>query len=181
MRSEIQRPPAARAAAILGAIKGADTLDRIEEASGLGTVLLASRVVENEEFPGATVRTPAIIELDGSSDVFKHEMFGPIIFVVKAASTTQSIAPAKASAIESGTITWVAYTTDTGVQDDGIEAALEAGVSVAFNLTGSLFVNQSAAYSDFHVTGGNVAGNASLTDPAFVAQRFVTVGVRVEP
>lgn len=88
MRSEIQRPPAARAAAILGAIKGADTLDRIEEASGLGTVLLASRVVENEEFPGATVRTPAIIELDGSSDVFKHEMFGPIIFVVKAASTT---------------------------------------------------------------------------------------------
>lgn len=51
-------------------------------------MLLASRVVENEEFPGATVRTPAIIELDGSSDVFKHEMFGPIIFVVKAASTT---------------------------------------------------------------------------------------------
>lgn len=170
-----------RAGAILGAIKGGDTLARIEEASSLGKVLLASRTVENEEFPGATVRTPAIVEVEGSSDAFRHEMFGPVIFVVKTASTAQSIALAKACAVESGAITWLAYTTDDGVQADVIGAAVEAGVSVSFNLTGGLFVNQSAAYSDFHVTGGNAAGNASLTDPAFVARRFVTVGVRIEP
>ena len=29
-----------------------------------------------------------------------------------------------------------------------------------------------AAFSDFHVTGANPAGNASLTDTAFVAARF---------
>jgi hypothetical protein len=49
---------------------------------------------------------------------------------------------------------------------------------VAFNLTGGLFVNQSAAFSDFHVTGANPAGNASLSDPAFVAGRFRVIGVR---
>jgi hypothetical protein len=62
-----------------------------------------------------------------------------------------------------------------------IDAAVDAGVSVAFNLTGGLFVNQSAAFSDFHVTGANGAGNASLTDPAFVANRFRVIGVRIEP
>jgi hypothetical protein len=59
-----------------------------------------------------------------------------------------------------------------------IDAAVDAGVSVAFNLVGALFVNQSAAFSDFHVTGANPAGNASLTDPAFISGRFRVVGVR---
>ena len=62
--------------------------------------------------------------------------------------------------------------------DAAEDAAVDAGVSVAFNLTGGLFVNQSAAFSDFHVTGANPAGNASLTDPAFVAGRFRIIGVR---
>jgi hypothetical protein len=58
------------------------------------------------------------------------------------------------------------------------DAAVEGGVSVAFNLAGGLFVNQSVAFSDFHVTGANPAGNASLTDAAFMAGRFHVVGVR---
>jgi hypothetical protein len=33
-------------------------------------------------------------------------------------------------------------------------------------------LNFAAAYSDVHVTGLNPAGNASLTDLAFVAGRF---------
>jgi phenylacetic acid degradation protein paaN len=171
----------ARAGAILGAIKGSDTRDRIAEASTLGDVLLESREVPSEEFPNATIRTPVVIEVDGSSDAFGHEMFGPVIFVVKTKSTEDSIALARTAAFDSGAITWLAYTTDDAVLDSVIDAAVEAGVSVAFNLTGGLFVNQSAAYSDFHVTGGNAAGNASLTDTAFVAGRFVTVGVRIEP
>jgi phenylacetic acid degradation protein paaN len=171
----------ARAEAILGAIKGSDTLDRIASAATLGDVLLESRAVASEAFPQATIRTPAIIEVDGSSDAFGNEMFGPVIFVVKTGSTEESIALAKDVALASGAITWLAYTSDEAVQESVIDAAVEAGVSVAFNLTGGLFVNQSAAYSDFHVTGGNAAGNASLTDPAFVARRFVTVGVRIEP
>ena len=50
----------ARAGAILGAIKGTDTLDRIAQAATLGDVLLESREVPSEDFPAATIRTPAI-------------------------------------------------------------------------------------------------------------------------
>ena len=47
----------------------------------------------------------------------------------------------------------------------------EAGASVACNLTG-MPINFAAAYGDYHVTGMNPAGNACLTDLAFVANRF---------
>ena len=42
----------------------------------------------------------------------------------------------------------------------------------------AIFVNQSSAFSDYHVTGGNPAGNACLTDAAFVANRFRVAPVR---
>ncbi len=54
----------------------------------------------------------------------------------------------------------------------------DAGVSLSCNLTGNIFVNQSAAFSDYHVTGANPAGNACLTDATFVANRFRIVAVR---
>ena len=48
-------------------------------------------------------------------------------------------------------------------------------VALSINLTGGVFVNQSAAYSDYHGTGGNPAANASYADSAFVANRFRVV------
>jgi len=171
----------ARASGILGAVKSETSLARIGAAAETGRVLSESREVGNADFPDAIVRTPVIVEVDTSSPAYATEMFGPVIFVVKAESTDDAIASAKAVAKEHGAITWLAYSTDESVVDAITDAALEAGVSVAFNLTGGWFVNQSAAYSDFHVTGANPAGNASLTDPAFVAGRFRVVGVRSEP
>jgi len=171
----------ARASAILGAVKGRATLDRLDGAPTSGHVLLASRVVDNPEFPDAVVRTPVVIEVDADDDAYRHEMFGPVIYVVKCRSTDHAIAAAHRAARESGAITWLAYTNDPDVSEAVVDAAVSAGVSVAFNLTSGLFVNQSAAFSDFHVTGANAAGNSSLTDPAFVARRFRVVGVRVEP
>ena len=58
------------------------------------------------------------------------------------------------------------------------DAFAAAGVSLSCNLTGGVFVNQSAAFSDYHVTGANPSGNACLTDSAFVANRFRAVGMR---
>jgi len=171
----------ARAAGILGAVKGEATLLRVDEAAGSGTVLSASRAVDNADFPDAVVRTPAIVEVEADSDAYAHEMFGPVVYVVKTHSTEDSIAKAKAAALANGAITWLAYTTDDSTMESVIDAAVDAGVAVAFNLTGGLFVNQSAAFSDFHVTGANGAGNASLTDPAFVANRFRVIGVRIQP
>ena len=171
----------ARAAGILGAVKGQATLDRLGAAHGSGTVLSESRTVDHPDFPDAVVRTPVIVQVDADDDAYRREMFGPVIYVVRTATTDEAIAAAKHAALDHGAITWLAYTTDDEVLESVVDAAVEAGVSVAFNLTGGLFVNQSAAYSDFHVTGANAAGNASLSDPAFVAKRFRVVGVRVEP
>ena len=50
--------------------------------------------------------------------------------------------------------------------------AVDGGVSLSINLTGGVYVNQSAAFSDYHATGANPAANASFTDEAFVAPRF---------
>ncbi|MGZ5302966.1 MAG: phenylacetic acid degradation protein PaaN, partial [Bacteroidia bacterium] len=52
----------------------------------------------------------------------------------------------------------------------------EAFTPVTFNFTGPIWMNQNAAFSDFHVTGGNPAGNATFTDSAYLTRRFVWVG-----
>jgi hypothetical protein len=55
---------------------------------------------------------------------------------------------------------------------------LDAGVHLSENLTGGVFVNQSAAFSDFHGTGANPAATTALTDPAFVTGRFFVLQSR---
>ena len=59
------------------------------------------------------------------------------------------------------------------------DAMADAGVALSCNLAGQIFVNQSAAFSDFHVSGANPAGNATLCDGAFVASRFRIVASRI--
>ena len=169
-----------RAGDILGSIKGGDIAGRIADASSSGDVLLESRKVNHPNFADADVRSPVIVKVDAADrDTYMREMFGPVIYVVATEDTEESLGLAKESAIANGALTWLVYTTDTEVMESAIDAAVDAGVSVAFNLTGGLYVNQSAAFSDFHVTGANPAGNASLTDPAFVAGRFRVVGIRI--
>ena len=169
-----------RAGDILGSIKGREVAGRIEDAAASGEVLLESRKITHPNFAEADVRSPVIVKVDASNrDAYMREMFGPVIYVVATDSTEQSLALAKESAIDKGALTWLVYTTDEETIETAIDAAVDAGVSVAFNLSGGLYVNQSAAFSDFHVTGANPAGNASLTDPAFVAGRFRVVGIRI--
>jgi phenylacetic acid degradation protein paaN len=169
-----------RAGDILGSIKGGDIAGRIADAAATGDVLLESRQVDHPNFPEAEVRSPVIVKVDAANrDAYMREMFGPVIYVVATSDTEESLRLAKESAISKGAITWLVYTTSEEVMESAIDAAVDAGVSVAFNLAGGLYVNQSAAFSDFHVTGANPAGNASLTDPAFVAGRFRVIGVRI--
>ena len=70
------------------------------------------------------------------------------------------------------------YSTDEKVLEEAREAALDAGVALSENLTGQVFVNQSAAFSDFHGTGANPAANATYTDGAYVASRFRVIQSR---
>jgi hypothetical protein len=77
-----------------------------------------------------------------------------------------------------GAITLGCYTSSESIQEQIEEAAIDGGVALSSNLTGGVFVNQSAAYSDFHATGANPAANACLSDLAYVANRFRVVQSR---
>ena len=81
-------------------------------------------------------------------------------------------------ALKYGAITCGAYTTDATVKEQITEEMNSVFTPVSFNLTGPIWVNQHAAFSDFHVTGGNPAGNASFTNQEFIVKRFVWVGNR---
>ncbi len=169
-----------RAGDILGSIKGSAIAGRIADAAASGEVLLESRQIVHPNFAAAEVRSPVIVKVDAANrDAYMREMFGPVIYVVATDDTEQSLQLAKESALVHGALTWLVYTNDEETMEAAIDAAVDGGVSVAFNLTGGLYVNQSTAFSDFHVTGANPAGNASLTDPAFVAGRFRVVGIRI--
>jgi hypothetical protein len=73
-----------------------------------------------------------------------------------------------------------AYTTDEEVEQAVQEVCLEEAAQLSLNLVGGVYVNQTAAFSDFHGSGGNPAANAALCDGAFVANRFRVVEVRRE-
>lgn len=163
----------ARAVEVLGAIQNEGVWKRVDEARTLGEVVVESERMTHPQFAEAHVRTPLLLKLDAKNESkFMHELFGPIAFVIATDDTVQSIELAKRGAIEHGAITMAVYSTDENVLDEVRDAAAEAGVALSCNLTGGVFVNQSAAYSDFHGTGANPAANASLTDSAFVANRF---------
>lgn len=163
----------ARAVEVLGAIQNDAILKRIGQARGLGEVIVDSKPLQHPEFSDACVRTPLLLKTDASDpSKFMRELFGPIAFVIATDSTAQSIELAKRGAIDYGAITMSVYSTNDEVLRETEDAAAEAGVALSCNLTGGVYVNQSAAYSDFHATGANPAANASLTDTAFVANRF---------
>jgi phenylacetic acid degradation protein paaN len=167
------------AAAILGAIANDEVLDRLQQAPSLGRVVLAARAVEHPDFLGATIRTPVLVALDAADEqVYGEEHFGPIAFLIATDSTAHSLERLRETARAGGALTAGIYSTEDDVLAAADEAAFDARVALSINLTDGVYVNQSAAFSDFHATGGNPAANASLTDGNFVAGRFVVVQSR---
>ncbi|MCO6179355.1 phenylacetic acid degradation protein PaaN [Ciceribacter sp. RN22] len=158
----------ARASGVCGAIANPATLARLDEARSLGRII-------RDSAPLASGRsaTPLIIAVDaGGTKAHEEECFGPIAFIVAADSAEAAIDLAAGLARSKGAITAALYDTDEARIAYAVKVFARAGVNLSINLTGNIFVNQSAAFSDFHVTGANPAGNASLTDTAFVANRF---------
>ena len=147
-----------QAAGICGAIANPATRDRVANARGQGRVLRDG--------------TPLLLAVDADAPVAQDECFGPVAFVIPCADADEGIARAAQLAATKGAITAALYDTDEARIHRAVAAFARAGVNLSVNLTGNIFVNQSAAFSDFHVTGANPAGNASLTDTAFVATRF---------
>lgn len=169
----------ARAVELTGAIVNAGVLSRVEGAPSLGEVVLESRALKHPSFTDAVVRTPVIVKLSAEQeDVYGHEHFGPIAFVIATRSTDDSLAVLRRTIGRRGALTASVYSTSDDVLAAAEKAAVEAGVNLSCNLTGGVFVNQSAAFSDYHGTGANPAATASLTDPGYVAGRFFLVQSR---
>lgn len=164
----------------LGAIQSEATYQRVQDAKNLGgTLILDTKAIPNAEFEHARMATPIVIALDKSNkEIYNNECFGPIAFVIKTDGLEDSIAQAKELANEKGALTCGAYTTDEASKQKIAEEMNAVFVPVSFNFTGAGFINSHAAFSDFHLTGGNPGGNASFTNPEFVSKRFVWVGNR---
>ncbi len=168
----------AQAVELLGAIVNDDVLSRVDGAGALGEVAVASRPVAHPAFPDARVRTPAVVRVAADSDAYATECFGPVAFLVTTDSTDESLDVFRRTVGARGALTASVYSTDEKVVERAREAALEAGVALSENLTGGVYVNQSAAFSDFHATGANPAANAAFTDGHFVSGRFRVVQSR---
>ena len=165
---------------VLGAVQNKKTCDRVIEAEKLnGKVWMKSRTFENPMFKKARIATPVVVEVASKNkDIFSKELFGPIALLIKTRNTDESIKLAQELAMQHGAISCGAYTTDSNVREKIADEMALAATPVSFNLVGGIYMNQNAAFSDFHVTGGNPSGNASFTNPEYVTKRFTWVGHR---
>jgi phenylacetic acid degradation protein paaN len=144
-----------------------------------GRVVLASRDVDHPAYPDAVCRAPGLVAVDASAEaIYTKEWFGPVAFLIKTESTQQSLERLVTTVREHGAMTAAVYSTDEDVLQRARDAAADAGVALSENLTGQVFVNQTAAFSDYHGTGANPAANAAYTDAAFVANRFRVITSR---
>jgi acyl-CoA reductase-like NAD-dependent aldehyde dehydrogenase len=166
-----------KAAAILATIQSPATLALLEQLRADGErrarVLLAPRRYVHPEFPQARTSTPLMLAVTPAErDLYGEERFGPVSFVIRLPDAAAALAEATRDVHERGGLTAFLYSTDPAFVSAGERGFARAGAQLTINLTGPMPLNFAAAYSDYHVTGLNPAGNASLTDLAFVASRF---------
>ncbi|MBN9208022.1 MAG: aldehyde dehydrogenase family protein [Microbacterium ginsengisoli] len=172
-----------RAAAVLGTIQSEATIAELAELTARmkesGQVLSAPRRWEAPGYPAARTTTPLIARatLD-QRELFDHECFGPAVFLIRVPDARTGLARAAGDAAEHGAITAFLYSADEVLIADAEDAFAAAGAALTINVTGAMPINFSAAFSDFHVSGLNPAGTATLTDDSFVAGRFRVVQSR---
>lgn len=172
-----------KAGMILAAIQSDDTLRTLDwlhdEGRRSGRVLLAHRPYPHPEFPQARTSTPLMLQVGKDrQDLYGEERFGPVSFVIEVDDAEDALSQATNDVRRGGGLTAFLYALDEAYVTRAQDAYARVGAQLTINLTGPMPLNFAAAYSDYHVTGLNPAGNASLTDHAFVASRFRIVQSR---
>lgn len=172
-----------RAFAILGAITSDAVTARVGEAVEVGNkdgkIALNSCAANYELFPEALTAKPLLISLDNADNAFaQEEQFGPIAFIIACEDSQAALNVVTDSIIKHGAMTTSLYSIHDEYKNHAIDEIADAGSPLSINLTGGIYVNQSAAYTDFHGSALNPAANTSLTDLGFVAQRFGWVTIR---
>jgi phenylacetic acid degradation protein paaN len=181
VESKVAAP--ARAAGLCGALQSEASADMLESLTSrseeIGQLLRPSSAYAHPEFPRARTATPLVLGTDNpNQEVLRQEHFGPASFIIRHADADSALRCAAADASKHGAIATHAYSSRDDFLDTAEAAFVDAGASVTLNMTGPIPLNYAAAYSDLHVTGLNPAGNACLTDLAFVSDRFRIVQCR---
>ena len=172
-----------KAAMILATIQSPQTLALLQEMQDTGAqrgqVLLAPQAYPHPEFPQARTSTPLMLQVTTQErDLYAQERFGPISFVIACKDADDALHQATQDARTQGGLTAFLYSTQEDYIARAETAYARAGAQLTINLVGAMPLNFAAAYSDYHVTGLNPAGNATLTNLAFVASRFGIVQSR---
>ena len=168
------------AAAICGALQNdavLNTLDTLTEQSydrtATSCITRHSTAYPHPEYSKARTATPMVICTDTTEhDWYNKEHFAPVAFLIACKDKHQALQLATQGVKENGAIASYAYSTDVEFIETIENAWALAGGSVGINLVKHLPLNFTAGFSDYHVTGLNPAGNACLTDLAFVCRRF---------
>jgi len=147
-------------------------IEAVAAAAEGGQVLRESTPYAHPEFESARTATPLMLKVDADDkELYGREHFGPISFVIASDDADHALQRATDDVRDHGAITSHVYSTNEQFLERAEHAYHMAGASLACNLIG-MPINFAAAYSDFHVTGLNPAGNACLSDLAFVTSRF---------
>ncbi|MFC7461204.1 phenylacetic acid degradation protein PaaN [Hydrogenophaga defluvii] len=179
---ELTRDPK-KASMILATIQSPQTLALLrhmnEAGAARGQVLLSPRAYVHPDFPKARTSTPLMLKVTPAErDLYAEERFGPISFVIECDNADDALTRATMDTRTAGGLTAFLYATDEAFIAQAEAAYARAGAQLTTNLTGAMPLNFAAAYSDYHVTGLNPAGNATLTNLSFVAGRFGVVQSR---
>jgi phenylacetic acid degradation protein paaN len=167
------------APAILGALQNDAVGERIGALAQAPGVRKAPAPYTHPEFQQARTLTHVLIELSSAQDpLAREEHFGPRLLFIPVASAREGLEAIYQLAKEKGMLSCAIYTTDEKFKQESARLLAEAAVPVSYNYRGNVFINQSAAFSDFHGSGGNPASNASFTDAAFIVKRFRWVELR---
>jgi len=166
-----------RAASILAAIQSPSTLELVdsmrEAGRRRGSLVVDSAPYAHPEYPSARTASPLLLRVTPAArELYCEERFGPIGFVIETDDADDALRMATADVRAAGGITAFAYSTRDEFLAATEAAYAVAGAQLTCNLTGPMPLNFAASYSDYHVTGLNPAGNATLTDASFVAARF---------
>lgn len=162
-----------KAAMILACVQAPQTLALLRELESLGDVLLHPQAYPHPDYPNARTSTPLMLGVTPDQRaLYLGERFGPVSFVIECASADDALMQATQDVREAGGLTAFVYSLEEDFLGRAEQGYARAGAQLTCNLTGPMPLNFAAAYSDFHVTGLNPAGNASLTELGFVAQRF---------
>lgn len=170
-----------RAAGICGVLHSEQSIEEMKrvgrEVLALGgSIIREGRGYDHPDHPRARTATPLICALDSANRApAQAERFGPISFVITADDEESLFRLAAGDAGRFGSIAAYAYSVNSSWVDKAERAFITSGASLGINLHRQSPMHYTAAFSDFHVTGLNPAGSASLTDLAFVSRRFRVV------